>query len=75
MRCSQAADSIQDYISGELSGEDRSSLETHLSHCEACRSCAEGMMALRSRLRDLFKATAPSGLRSRVLDMASGDGE
>lgn len=75
MRCSQEASSIQDYISGELSGEDRRRLENHMSGCEACRTCVDGMLFFRSRLRDLLRVSAPQDLKNSISRITSGDGQ
>jgi anti-sigma factor (TIGR02949 family) len=73
VRCSEAAGRVSDYVSGELGGSDRSSLEKHLEHCENCRSCADDMLAFRTRVRDLMRITAPAGLRSRIAGMVSAE--
>jgi len=75
VRCSQEASRIQDYISGELGREDRMMLESHLSGCEECKTCAETMLFFRSRLRDLFRVTAPVELRNRIATLSAGGGK
>jgi anti-sigma factor RsiW len=62
---------MTDYVSGELRGSDRSRLELHLEKCEGCRSCADDMLALRSKVHDLLRVSAPSDLRSRIAGMTS----
>lgn len=74
MRCSREASNIQDYISGELSEEDSRRLENHLSGCEACRTCVDGMLLFRSRLRDLMRVSAPTDLRDRITTIKTGSG-
>lgn len=72
MRCSQAAERLGDYIAGELSGPDRMGFESHLGHCEDCRSCVEAHLAIRSRMRSLLKVSAPSDLRERISGLSAG---
>lgn len=71
MRCIEAAGRMSDYVSGEVGGSDRTRLEQHLEHCESCRSCADDMLAFRSKVRNLLRVSAPSDLRSRIAGMAS----
>ncbi len=70
MRCSDAARRIHDYVSGELEGDDRERLEKHLETCEDCRSCVDENMALRSRVRDLMRVSAPASLRAEVVRLS-----
>ncbi|HOA04461.1 MAG TPA: anti-sigma factor [Candidatus Fermentibacter daniensis] len=74
MRCSREASNIQDYISGELSEEGRRRLENHLSGCESCRTCVDGMLLFRSRIRDLMRVSAPPDLRDRIAMIKTGSG-
>ncbi|MDM7993881.1 MAG: hypothetical protein QUS11_11295 [Candidatus Fermentibacter sp.] len=50
-------------------------LESHLSGCEECKTCAETMLFFRSRLRDLFRVTAPVELRNRIATLSAGGGK
>jgi len=62
---------MTDYVSGELEDPDLSSFEAHLETCESCKSCTDDMLALRSRVRDLLRISAPADLRSRITGLAS----
>jgi predicted anti-sigma-YlaC factor YlaD len=45
MSCSKYREHIPAYLDGDLSGEDRDRLESHLEECSACSETAEEMRA------------------------------
>jgi anti-sigma factor RsiW len=73
--CGDVGRLLEPYLDGEFGDDDRASMESHLSSCDACREGAAAAMAfrseLRARLREAFApgsaaATAPDSLRRRI---------
>jgi anti-sigma factor RsiW len=60
------------YLDGELTAQERSSLDAHLSTCPECRAMLEELRGVASVMSDLPRVSAPASLMTKVRrDIAS----
>jgi anti-sigma factor RsiW len=68
MRCEEASELITALVDSEVTTEERSIIESHLSECLRCRSAYDDEKVLKSGAREAAKLVmAPSELRQRIL--------
>ena len=66
--CEKAADLIPLYIDGELSADERSRLEDHLSSCETCGLLYEEIRELVTALHSIKDEEPPEGFHRAFMD-------
>jgi anti-sigma factor (TIGR02949 family) len=66
IECEEVVVHLLDYLDGEIDAERRAQIDRHLEECRGCYSRAEFERALRRRLRELDKESAPETLRRRL---------
>jgi anti-sigma factor RsiW len=65
--CEVTRRALHAYVDGELVGEERQAVESHLQSCAACRRAHENEVALVAAVREaLPRPAAPDALRQRV---------
>jgi anti-sigma factor RsiW len=57
---------VQAYFDGEVDALAAADIERHLEHCADCRALLEELQALRTRLRELPRRSAPPAMRARI---------
>lgn len=60
---------LSSYVDGELSGEERSTMENHIRNCPECTKRIAQYAALRNRMRSAASMSLPSSFPSDVLRM------
>ena len=75
MNCQETLLLLQAYLDGELEGEDRRAVASHLQACSACRrECAAQHEVLGGLTQALAEETqAPAGLRAAVLQQVAAE--
>ncbi|MEA2576052.1 MAG: hypothetical protein QOH93_3350, partial [Chloroflexia bacterium] len=66
MNCGEVRPLISAYLDGEVTPEERRSVERHLASCEECRHVLAEYRAIGSDLRALPVPVPPAGLRRDV---------
>lgn len=64
--CKNPSDQLLDYLNGQVSDEERMSVEEHLKRCKACREELKFLRAAKRVQQEKFTAAAFSFLRSRA---------
>jgi anti-sigma factor RsiW len=76
--CASVASLVTAYVDGELSAEDRGSIDAHLRSCAPCRSRVVVEHSVRellaARRSQLCEPTAPAALRERCASLAGPSG-
>lgn len=65
--CRAALEAIHDSLDGRLDPSEKAALDAHVASCAACARAAAELRGLRSALRSMPPAAAPSGFRDEVL--------
>jgi anti-sigma factor (TIGR02949 family) len=66
MNCRETSKLIHEYIDGEISSEDSSDLQEHLSGCSHCRRRVEFEKLLRDSIKPLLHIEIPPYLPERI---------
>jgi len=64
--CSDIQAELSAYLDGELTAQERSTLEAHLSACPQCRAALEELRSVTSDMSDLPRVAAPSSLMTKI---------
>ncbi len=68
-------DALSMYIDGELSPDERKSLESHLAECEECRAALEELRLLKGALGSLLEVPVPEELHDRIMNAVREEAE
>ena len=72
--CEKAKREREEYLHGELCGEDAADIRAHIEHCEDCAREHTVGVTLSSALRSACTETAPETLRDQVLARLRSEG-
>jgi anti-sigma factor RsiW len=66
MQCDRAQELIGAFVDGELSGDDRPLVATHLETCPNCRELLADVKRISAAVAEMGREAAPKGLASRI---------
>lgn len=67
--CADAAEQLQEYLSGELDSETIGAIEAHIHRCGPCLDAYDFHSALRKVIASKCAESMPGDLRSRLVGM------
>lgn len=67
--CEDVLKQLVDYLHGEVDDTKFAEIEKHLDSCRGCFSRAEFEKALKARVRNEARETAPEALQDRLKDL------
>ncbi len=68
MDCQQIIDLLADYIDGELPGDQRRRLESHLDCCDGCVEFVDSYRKTGVLCRNALRVEMPQSLKSTLLE-------
>jgi anti-sigma factor RsiW len=68
MSCDTMEVLLSAYIDGEVTAEERQTVEQHVAHCESCRVMLQDFSTAQTLVRTLPTFDAPQGFRQRVTE-------
>lgn len=66
MNCETMEELISAYVDGEVTAEERQTVERHVASCASCRAALQDFSTAQTLLRTLPVLDAPQGFRQRV---------
>ena len=64
--CSDIQAELSAYLDGELTAQERSTLEAHLSACPQCRAALDELRSVATVMSELPRVSAPSSLMTKI---------